>query len=1065
MVMSRGLQCYPLEKHQHRLSDGAGNFFIADANAGEMVPEIPHNLDLGSVPALLSISDQGPANTAALNYLSFSKNALMCFSTWDVYHRCWNDLKLSFKRSMCKGWRTILELACVKNLAYGFFGSGSFYFKKKAALEDWLSKHDVSSAGWNSIQHLVARERRVMEPTTWEEKLALFEALYSLQTFRNKGACIKLMRWFSWFEGMQEMKGEFYITKLILSGGQALENNDEAEPAGPLPQAENHQKELQELKKRKGMWALVPTLITDRNLAVKDIILCIGKAAWKRHASRIQDLVMPEQVAEYNISCSRDQAWCDEIIETLQTALEDERHLQHLWPEFLGHQDALLWHMDLLAHLCHTRSMSLSVHHCLPPYLYCHMLSFDARVAFNAAQEALEHWKALRKAEEASLGGVDVKPLHAMHWRLAPLLRTFYMAVEQDFAKGRVNTVNSAACKLLRLFTQHIGDSRVCENVHQHGRDLFRGSKADSMSLTAIMANVLRSGVLEGRRVQTVGFEQSQKAMTSWSSSRKQGVVKNMATRGKTLPKEMQDLMMPKLKAAGLNWPSPSPGALFQTVASTQWLFHYHLAAPNATHVNAAWASFLVQPGQVVAQQTSGLLLLALASAEHAFLAIRLQVECTPDGSNAYRCVLSRDAVQFHYMCDLEDWLHVPTEPFLAGAGGCRGPVMWRKACGQDGAPLPTMSLVGAALVHGGNITYQQMKVLAKRAFDVDIKGNPPLKELQEQLINMSLQGQNAAAAMQKLEQKCPAPQDDMDSELSEVVSQLDHDGNELDLRDLKTKKRHRKLKEAWSRDQEVVQGKPAKAKGKAKGKAAKGKAKAKCKAKATKKRHASFFQLACDRWKRAKVEQGLGDAAAPLGVDNPEEAPQHAEAPLPPVDPQAPQPEVDPQAPQHEEAPQPEEALAPAEVEEEAASGSGSQAPPERASASSCKPIILRRKHHKSPMELLQGLARPGCSLTIGHDDFRFKSIYPFKSKKLEGMGKLKQNHYSLSFAQKRSWIEALEEVHAHVWKRWEVVQSDLPLPAGAFPQTPGHIPSEVLDGLEAHIQKMGRWQGKKKE
>lgn len=781
---------------------------------------------------------------------------------------------------------------------------------------------------------------------------------------------------------------------------------------------------------------------------MKDIILCIGKAAWKRHASRIKDIVMPEQVAEYNISCSRDQAWCDEIIETLQTALEDERHLQHLWPEFLGHQDALLWHMDLLAHLCHTRSMSLAVHHCLPPYLYCHMLSFDDRVAFNAAQQALGHWKALLKAEEASLGGVDVKPLHAMHWRLAPLIRTFYMAVEQDFAKGRVNTVDSAACKLLKLFTQHIGDSRVCENVHQHGRDLFRGSKADSMSSTAIMANVLRSGVLEGRRVQTVSFEQSQKAMAAWSSSRKQGVVKNMVTRGKTLPREMQDLMMPKTKAAGLNWPSPSPGALFQTVASAQWLFHYDLAGPNGTHVNAAWASFLVQPGQVVAQQSTGLLLLGLASAEHAFLAIRLLVESMHDGSSAYRCVLSRDAVQFHYVFDLQDWVHVPTEAFLAGAGGSRGPVMWRKACDQEGVPLPTMGLVGAALVHGSNITYQQMKDLAKGAFGVEIKGNPPLKELQEQLINLSLQGQDAVAAMHKLEQKCPSSQDDMDSELSEVVSELDHDGNECDLRDLKAKKRHRKVKEAWLKGQQVVQGKPAKAKGKAKGKA-----KAKCKAKATKKRHASFFQFACDRWKRAKHHHG------------------GAEAPLPPVElPAGPAEEAlreealapEEEALAHEEAPEP--GPHPAEVEE-GASGSGSQAPPERASASSCKPIILRPKHFKSPLELLQALAPPGCSLTIGHDDHRFKSIYPLKSKKLEGVGKLKQCHYSLSFAQKRSWIEALQEVHAHVWKRWQVLQDELPLDGASSPQTPGFIPNEVLDGLEAHIKKMPPWQGGKKK
>ena len=943
----------------------------------------------------------------------------------------------------------------------GLLGSGAFFFKKKAALEDWLSKHDVSSDSWTNIQHLVARERRELEPATWEAKQSLFESLHNLESFRCKGVCVKLMRWFSWFEGMQELKGEFYLTKLILSGGQPLEENVEAEPAGPLPKTENHQKELQELKKRKGVWALVPTLIHEKSMAVKDCIMCICKAAWKQHASRIRDIVMPEQVAEYNISCARDKAWCDEILETLHTALEDDRHLQHLWPEFLGHQDTLLWHMDLLAHVCNTRSMSLSVHHCLPPYLYCHMLSFDEGVAWNAAQQALGHWQALLKAEEALLGDVQVKPLQAMHWRLSPLVRTFYLAVEEDFAKGRVNTVHSSACRLLKLFTQHIGDSRVCENVHQHGRDLFRGSKAESMSATAIMANVLRSGVLESRKVQSVGFDQAQKAMASWSSSRKEGVVKNMMTRGKAMPKEMQNLMLPKNKSSGLNWPSPSPGALFQSVASTQWLFHYHMSAANGMQVNAAWASFLVQPGKIVAQQSTGLLLLVLAAAEHAFLAIRLLVENRNDGSTNYRCVLSRDAVQFHYVCELDDWVHVPTEPFLSGAGGSRGAVMWRKACGQDGVPLPSMSLVGAALLDGSSITYQQMKDLAKLAFDVNIKGNPPLKELQEQLINLSLEGQDAVLARQRLEQRCPSPQDDMDSELSEVVSELDNDGNEGELRELKAKKRHRKLKEAWAKSQQVVQGKPAKAKGKAKSKA---KAKPKVK---SKKRHASFFQLACDRWKRVKVEQGLQPPHEP---DPPPADPSQV-----PADPDGADPPAD-----LSQFHNPEEALLeehPAELEE-SASGSagrealeeaaGSEAPPERASSSSCKPIICRPKHHKSPLELLQALAPPGCPLTIGHDDFRFKSIYPFKSKKLEGMGKLKQNHYSLSFAQKRTWSDALEEVHAHVWNRWEVIKDDLPLPPGAFAQTPGYVPNDIREGLEAFIKTMGTWSGaskKKKE
>ena len=124
----------------------------------------------------------------------------------------------------------------------------------------------------------------------------------------------------------------------------------------------------------------------------------------------------------------------------------------------------------------------------------------------------------------------------------------------------------------------------------------------------------------------------------------------------------------------------------------------------------------------------------------------------------------------------------------------------------------------------------------------------------------------------------------------------------------------------------------------------------------------------------------------------------------------------------------------------------------------------VKRPKEHRSPLELLQLLAPPGCSLTIGHDDYRFKSIYPSTSKKLEGMGKLQQNHFSLSFANKRSWSDALAEVHSHVWRKWEVIKKDHPLPHGMAPQTPGQILPEALEGLDEFVKKMGPYPGPKK-
>ena len=166
----------------------------------------------------------------------------------------------------------------------------------------------------------------------------------------------------------------------------------------------------------------------------------------------------------------------------VQCSLFDERHMQHLLPEFRSHEKVLEWHVDLMDRLLQTRTQSLVAFHCLPPNLYNHILSPSPAAVVAASELATGHWKVLLKAEEAALAGVEVKPLKSMHWRLNPLVRTLLMAYEEDTAKGRLFSIDSAALRLQRVIAKNLGDSRVIENIHQHGRDLYRASKAKTIS-------------------------------------------------------------------------------------------------------------------------------------------------------------------------------------------------------------------------------------------------------------------------------------------------------------------------------------------------------------------------------------------------------------------------------------------------------------------------------------------------------------------------------------------------------------------------------------------------------
>ena len=257
--------------------------------------------------------------------------------------------------------------------------------------------------------------------------------------------------------------------------------------------------------------------------------------------------------------------------------------------------------------------------------------------------------------------------------------------------------------KLLRPMAQHLGDSRVIENVHQHGRDIFRASKANSISNTAIMANVLRSGVLEGRQVPMVKANEYEKAIGPVNVS-KEGVRASLRTTNKTLPKEIQQLMMPK--KGGHTWPSPSPAALFPSAAATQWLFHFWAAKPQGIGVNEAWVTCLARPGALIAQRSAGLMIKVLSSAEFGLLGLAVRVEVLPGGDRVFMLnSTSRACINWHHITDLGDWLEVQVEPCLTRGEGAMGPVGWKST--RD--PL---TLEAAALVFGHSITFLQMKSL-----------------------------------------------------------------------------------------------------------------------------------------------------------------------------------------------------------------------------------------------------------------------------------------------------------------------------------------------------------------
>ena len=1060
-----GLMCRALTPDEFRLEGAGGGRWIHNQETNETVPETPEGLTLGDVPVLVTITDQGPNNLAALNFLQYHpQQAILILPLFDPYHRGWNDIKLALKRSICGGWRTVLEYALVGNLNYGPFHSSTWHYKKKAKLQEFILSEGVSSPYWQKYLPKICQEQRIPEPSSFVDSQNLLEKVAALDSFATKGPLIKLMRWFSWFESMSFYSGELWATKMILEfsedhGAQGSEAEiDERPKDGSKTSSaakKDHQAELRELKKRKGSWKLAPELITGKSMAIKDSIMAVGKASWKLTAARAREVVTPEHVLELNISCSYQRFWLHELEETIRTSLFEAGNIKHLFTKWRTHEEVLIWHIDLMDKILEARTHSLTAWHCLPPLMYSHVLAGSYEVGLQAHKLAIEHWKIILAAEGAENEGESIEPLSFCHFRHSPLIRTVYMSFEDDQCKKRVMTTQSSARKLVMVMAKSFGDSRIIENVHQHGRDLFRASKANSISNTAIMANVLRSGVLESKKVPVIQGEALEKATgPQWQDRWRGSVVKSLKSRSVKMPLEIQNLMKPK-KAS--EWPSPSPGAVFQSVAASQWLFTYwgEKKGVYAQHsVNSSWFSFLARPGALLAQQSSGLIYKVLASAQFSLLAVVMEVKTDRQGENIILCCRTRTAFQWVHIIDVDDWIELQVEPALLQEN--KGPLGWK----VKSQPL---TLISAALIKGHTITYNLAIKLVEH-FNGTVKKNTAKQTVMEMLIKLAgVPDEHMAEALSHLKPKKEKEDLDFDTDLSEVISELGQDdGNNQDLKDYKQKKRARKLRRAAAKDQPVEPPEKKKRKPKAKGKA-KAKAKPKAKAKGVKKtflkRNIEKRQLEKDAAQQSDqhAQQGKGDEAHPMDQDrkgdeaHPMDQDRKGDE-AHPMEPMEVEPEDVPMEPtEHLETETKEDQEDhPMGVEEHEEEPTKAKEKPE-ASSSSAAPRAPRRR---SPEELMSAIQPPGCKMGISFQDHRFTSIWKADHKELKG--EMAQKRFSRTFAKQRGWRDALQLVHHHCWLKWGKLEATYPLEPGQERQTPGTIASDIYEGLQPIIDSL---------
>ena len=56
-------------------------------------------------------------------------------------------------------------------------------------------------------------------------------------------------------------------------------------------------------------------MVTNTTMCVKDIVLTVGKAAWKHHAARAREVTSAADVLLFNIQAAGHKGWAEEPME------------------------------------------------------------------------------------------------------------------------------------------------------------------------------------------------------------------------------------------------------------------------------------------------------------------------------------------------------------------------------------------------------------------------------------------------------------------------------------------------------------------------------------------------------------------------------------------------------------------------------------------------------------------------------------------------------------------------------------------------------------------------------
>lgn len=980
-----------------------GKFWITNQVTGQVVQQLPSTWDVRTQHMLVSVSDQGGINRGVLDYVQYMLPLALVVG-YDNQHRCYNDLKAALRAAQL--YKAFLSFGIIFNVNYGPGGSKVWFARKASALREFTEAHTAHSNPFLAYMPFICQERNETEDGTEEQRQRMFEELKAMKGCQVHGPLTKLMRWYSWWQSHEFHCGELWFTKLLMQHSNPIESEeydfDSNLPDVPETEGMTPQQELRYLKMKHGVWALAPSLINKENMFKKNLIYEGGRPLWSIYTRMVKDVKTPED-SEGHIVRMVFGGWKAELQQICHNFFFNVSTFKAIYSTPGDASTAHLeQHFKFAASMLCQRAKSLVAQYCRPPWRYAGLCKED--LAEQAGKQMHAEWVLVLRAEKKVSEGIKVLPLEHAHFLRTAFVRLHFLTNELDIKQGK-DFGTADAVHMAHTACKHLNETVVIENTHQKVKDLLQEARHEQVARMAKFQAVINSGVLKGRGVPYLKVDNHTKAA---ASSNKQSVLKiSKATHPNShqMKKSFQNVMKYKASSPGFTWPSSSHQSMFVEAASFELLLEKGQNMDPAVFAAATMTCLVGKPGDVMATK-DGEVLMVVAKATLNFLGWHAQVIGeNENGLMDVQLYQAAEALVWHSVEDLQDWLSIPCRPKLKNEFG---PLIFH----QVAEPL---ELPQARIAAGFDLTIQQCKLVLQHYGQHPVSGNK--KALYQQIFKLFLDSeeeQEEALKRSSWKGKDKEDQDeDDDEDLSDYEDLLEHAeeaGNfgdpelKQEKEKVKQRKRKLKLKKAIQEVEKAKAEKKARRGGKGKGKGGKGRRKGK-KGKGVEK-----IQHIPDLEEMAEKETGI-------------------------------------------------------EVSEESAGKGPVQENKEDIEVAEAKPILEEKKpkrgtpapkYNESPHHLLDPLAPPGCKMTLSTMDWRWCATWRTTSPAWFS-SPWSQKTYTKRFDLK-NWQMQLEDVHTYAWQKWGLAKDrkDLKLKAGEKAQRPGDLTATSIEELDDWVNNL---------